>query len=215
MNQRLKLQATSRIRAFLLNSSGVAAVEFAFIAPLLMLMTFGTFEISRALMVHKRFQRAAAMVGDLVAREGQIGSTPAEASTILDGMLISAEHVMEPFSSTPLQIAITQLRASPADANITKVEWAWSYHSAAIANCGDLKSMPDQNMISKGDAAIVVEATYTYTPLLANIAPGIAQSMTWSDTMTYSPRAPKSRGGGGAVNYGQTGLNTKCPPGSG
>lgn len=215
MTQRLKPRATSRIRAFLLNSSGVAAIEFAFIAPLLMLMTFGTFEISRALMVHKRFQRAAAMVGDLVAREGQIGSTPAEASTILDGMLISAEHVMEPFSSTPLQIAITQLRASPTDANITKVEWAWSYHNAAITNCGDVKSMPDKNMISKGDAAIVVEATYTYTPLLANIAPNIGQSMTWSDTMTYSPRPPNSRGGGGAVRYGQTGLNTKCPPGSG
>ncbi|AGK56502.1 hypothetical protein HYPDE_24083 [Hyphomicrobium denitrificans 1NES1] len=208
MNQRLKLQITSRILAFLSNSSGVAAVEFAFIAPLLMLMTFGTFEISRALMVNKRFQRATAMIGDLVAREKQIGSTPEDASTTLDGMLVSAEHVMEPFSSTPLQIAITQLRASSADASITKVEWAWSYHNAAIANCGDVKSMPDPNMISKGDAAIVIEAKYTYTPLLANIVPGITQAMNWSDTMTFAPRY-------GSVFFGQKTQNLKCPAGSG
>lgn len=208
MKQRLKLQAISRMRAFLFESSGVAAVEFAFIAPLLMLMTFGTFEISRALMVNKRFQRATAMIGDLVAREKQIGSSPTDASTTLGGMLVSAEHVMEPFSATPLQIAITQLRASSTDATVTKVEWAWSYHSAEISNCGVVKSMPDQNMISKGDAAILVEAKYTYTPLLANIVPGIAQSMTWSDTMTFAPRY-------GSVFYGQQTQNLKCPAGSG
>jgi Flp pilus assembly protein TadG len=210
LNKKIK----SYIRAFAFDIAGVAAVEFAFLAPVLMLMTFGTFEVSRALMAHKRFQRATAMVGDLVSRESQIGSTPGEASSTLDGMMISAEHVMEPFSSAPLQIAITQLRASSSDANVTKVEWSWSYHNQPITDCGDIKSMPDKNMISKGDAAIVVEATYTYTPLLANIVPDITRSMVWSDTMTYSPRGEKKKGVS-AVRYGQSDLNTKCPPGSG
>lgn len=208
MNELLNFRAMSRIRAFLINSSGVAAVEFAFLAPVLMLMTFGTIEISRALMVNKRFQRATAMIGDLVAREKQIGSSPADASTTLSGMLVSAEHVMEPFSATPLQIAVTQLRASSTDASVTKVEWSWSYHNKEIANCGDTKSMPDKNMVSKGDAAIVIEAKYTYTPLLTNIVPSIAKSMTWSDTMTFAPRY-------GSVFYGQQTQNLKCPPGSG
>lgn len=193
---------------FTSDTSAVAAVEFALIAPLLMLMTFGTFEVSRALVAHKRFQRATAMVGDLVSREKQIGSSLSTANTALDGMLVSAQHAMEPFSATPLQIAITQLRASASDASVTKVEWSWSYHSAPIKSCGDTKSMPDQNMISKGDAAVVIEAQYTYEPLLANILPGITQTMVWSDTMSFAPRW-------GAVYYAQDKLNTKCPPGSG
>lgn len=69
----------SQFRSLLRESSGVAAVEFAFLAPLLMLMTFGTFEITRALIVHKRFQKATAMIGDLVAREQQLGETSADA----------------------------------------------------------------------------------------------------------------------------------------
>lgn len=195
------------IRAFAADTNAIAAVEFAFLAPLLILMTFGTFEVSRALVAHKRFQRATAMVGDLVSREKQIGSSVSTANTALNGMLVSAEHAMTPFSATPLQIAVTQLRASPSDATVTKVEWSWSYHDMAIKSCGDTKSMPDKNMISKGDAAIVIESKYTYEPLL-NIIPGINQSMEWTDTMSFAPRW-------GAVYFAQDKLNTKCPPGSG
>lgn len=198
-------RAKASMRVFLLNSSGVAAVEFALLAPLLMLMTFGTFEVTRALMAHKRFQRATAMVGDLVAREKQIGSTPTEADEELSGMLVAAERAMDPFSSTPLQMAISQLRANSTDATKTTVEWAWSYHDMPIEQCGDVKSMPAQNMISKGDAAIVVEARYTYEPLLANIVPGLTTTMTWSDTMTFAPRW-------GSVFYGQDTMNTCSGP---
>jgi len=201
-------QIKTCIRTFAADTTGVAAVEFAFLAPLLMLMTFGTIEVSRALMAHKRFQRATAMVGDLVSREKQIGSDTSSANLALTGMLNSAQHAMKPFSATPLKIGITQLRASSTDATVTTVEWSWSFNSMDIKNCGDKKSMPDKNMISKGDAAIVVEANYTYEPLLANIVPGITKTMTWSDTMTFAPRW-------GAVYFAQDKLNTKCPPGSG
>jgi Flp pilus assembly protein TadG len=200
--------AKARLRKFAFNTSGVAAVEFAFLAPLLMLMTFGTFEVSRALLVNKRFQRATAMVGDLVSREKQVGSTPTDASNTLDGMLVSAEHAMEPFSSSPLQLSITQLRASSSDAKKTKVEWSWSYHNMPIASCGDEKSMPAEDMISAGDAAILVEAKYVYKPLLTKIIPGLVSEMTWSDKMTFAPRY-------GSVFYGQETQNLKCPPGSG
>ena len=200
--------ARIRIRTFVTDVKGAAAVEFAFIAPVLILMTFGTFEVSRALMAHKRFQRATAMVGDLVSREKQIGSDLASANTALGGVLKAAEHAMKPFKIDPLQIGITQLRASSSDAAATKVEWAWSYNSMDIKSCGDAKSMPDKNMISKGDAAVVVEAKYSYKPFLANLVPWMDKEMEWSDTMTFAPRW-------GAVFFAQDKLNTKCPPGSG
>ncbi len=70
----IRIAGTS-VRRFFANSSGVAAVEFAYLAPLLMLMTFGTIEVARALTVHKRFQRATAMVGELIAREESLGAS--------------------------------------------------------------------------------------------------------------------------------------------
>lgn len=198
----------ARIRAFMSDANGVAAVEFAYLVPLLMLITFGTFEIARALFVHKRFQRATAMVGDLIAREKFIGSTSSDANAALTGIMISGQHVMSPYSADPFKLAVTQLRASATDAKKTKVEWSWSYNSMPTTGCGSQKSMPADDMVTKGNAVILIESSYAYKPLLTDIIPGLVGSMNWSDTMTFAPRY-------GSVFYGQETQNTKCPPGSG
>lgn len=194
----------NRLRRFARQRSGIAAVEFAYLAPLLMLMTFGTFEIARALLVHKRFQRATYMVGDLVAREEQLGTTSAEAKAALDGIMRSAEHALWPYSSTPLQVGILQLRANATNATVTTVEWSYAYHNKSVTKCPNVKAMPASNMITAGNAAILVESTYSYTPLLTNIIPDVVTSMTWNDTMTFAPRY-------GSVFYGQSTQNLVCP----
>jgi Flp pilus assembly protein TadG len=206
--QKTLVSLAQRFKALLRSSDGVAAVEFAYLCPLLMLMTFGTFEMTRAIVTHKRFQKAAAMVGDLVAREQQLGTTPSTATAALDGIMVSAGQVMSPFTSSSLKVGISQLRASTTDATNTTVEWSYPYQGATVAACGTKKAMPSTNMMTAGNAAIVVEASYTYTPLLLNIIPGVTSIMNWTDTMAYVPRY-------GSVYYGQATQNTKCPPGSG
>jgi Flp pilus assembly protein TadG len=191
MRKQWPLTLKARIRNFLADWSGVAAVEFAYLAPLLMLMTFGTFEMARALIVQKRFQRAASMVADLVARQDQtdpLGATASAARSTLSGIMISAQHVMQPYSSTPLTLNIYQLWASPTDATQTKIEWAYQYPTNASTGCGNLKSMPASGMLATNGRAIVVEATYQYTPLLTNIIPGLVHQTTWADKMALLPR---------------------------
>jgi Flp pilus assembly protein TadG len=181
-----------RITGFVRNKAGMAAVEFAYLAPLLMLITFGTFEMTRALIVHKRFQRATAMIGDLIAREAELGTTAANARATLDGMMLSAQHTMEPYSFTPLSMDVYQIWASISDASKTKIEWSYHYKypspTAASDDCGNLKSMPASGMLPTNGRAIVVEAKYKYTPLLTNIIPGLVHQMDWSDTMAFLPR---------------------------
>ena len=198
------LTLKARIGNFFTDWSGVAAVEFAYLAPLLMLMTFGTFEMTRAVVVNKRFERATAMVGDLVAREQQIGSTPAEAQTAMAGIMQAAADVITPYSATPLKMTVSQVRATSTDANNTKVEWTYSYNGSPGLTLCQAKSLPGTNMVPVSGAAILVEAQYQYTPLLTNIIPGLVKQMSWSDIMTYSPR-------NGSVFYGQATQNTTCP----
>ena len=167
---------------------GVAAVEFAMLAPLLVLMVFGTFEVSRAVLAHKRFQHAVAMVGDLVAREQHLGTDQASADDALAGIVKSAEHAMLPFSAAPLKIGIYSIRAHSTIANSNRVEWSYSYNGKAVqAKCAS-KNPPASGMMTPGNAVVMVEANYTYTPVLAGLIPGFTAPLPYSDVMTYSPR---------------------------
>lgn len=195
------------LRRFRRNTAGVAAVEFAFIAPLLMLMTFGTFEVTRALIMHQRFQKATAIIGDLVAREQQLGTNTAEAKAQLTSLMTAAQQAMAPYSSSSLQMGIYQFRAKSDDANKSRVEWSYAYNNMTVQPCTltySSNSIVPANLLSKGDAAIIIDAKYQYTPLLANLLPKFMSRMTWTDRITFAPRY-------GSVLYGQATQNTTCP----
>jgi Flp pilus assembly protein TadG len=180
----MTLQSGSKMKnllqKFKRNIAGIAAVEFALIAPLLMLMLFGALEVSRAVMMHKRFQRATAMLGDLVSREESIGEAAG----------LSAAHIMQPFDMTTFNVNVFHIRATTATQTIADWQYTSSAGSpgSALVTCVP-KSMPAAGMINVGNAAIVVESTYTYTPLFASLAPpGFGASIPWTDTITHSPR---------------------------
>jgi Flp pilus assembly protein TadG len=207
MHQIGHLQLISRFRFFLRDRAGVAAVEFAFLAPVLMLMTFGSFEITRALMIHQRFQKATAMIGDLVAREQQLGASSSEAVTQLNSIMSAAQHAMAPYSYAPLQMGIYQFRANSTDATKTRIEWSYAYNKMAIQPCSltyTANKLVPANLLSKGDAAIIIDAQYQYAPLLTNLLPNVIKKMSWTDTITFAPRF-------GSVFYGQATQNSVCP----
>lgn len=181
------------LQKFRRNVAGIAAVEFALIAPLLMLMLFGALEVSRAVMMHKRFQRATAMLGDLVSREKNIGGTAGQGVAVLNGMMLSAAHIMQPFDMATFNITVMQISDVPNGATGPTIE-DWNYTSSGGApgttniTCVP-KAMPADNMITDNNAAIVVESSYTYTPLFASLAPpGFGANIPWTDTITHSPR---------------------------
>lgn len=177
-----------RLHLFKESVSGVAAVEFAYLLPLLMIMAYGVLEASRAVMMHKRFQRATAMVGDLVAREETIGDSDTTAKAQMDGILLAAEHTIQPYDISTLKMGVTAVQADSNNANNTKVAWSYSYNSYPVLSCNQPKSMPATGMIAKGNAAILVESEFTYKPILTNLVPGFDVAVKWRDTISHAPR---------------------------
>lgn len=185
IRQRIKL----RVHLFKECCAGVAAVEFAYLLPLLILMTYGVIEASRAVMMHKRFQRSVAMVGDLVAREETIGDSAATAKAELDGIMKAAEQIMRPYDISSLKMGVTAIQADPNNANVTKVAWSYPYKGYPVQSCNASKAMPASGMITKGNAAILVEAEYVYKPILTDLVPGFNVSMQWTDQIAHAPRS--------------------------
>lgn len=60
------------LKRFRSDTRGAAAIEFAFIAPLLITMYLGTMEISQGIEINKKVARSAGVIGDLIGQEATV-----------------------------------------------------------------------------------------------------------------------------------------------
>jgi len=72
MSMRAGAQFQDKAQRFARDRSGVAALEFALIAPLLLALYFVTMEVAQAIEVNKKVGRVGSMIADLVAQMPEI-----------------------------------------------------------------------------------------------------------------------------------------------
>lgn len=114
--------AAGRLRAmarrFAGARAGVAAVEFAFIAPVLLSLYFVTMEVSQAIEVNKKVGRVGSMVADLLTQQQSI--TKSE----VDAILKIGESILQPYNRSKGAIEVTAIQIT--DEESPKVQVVWS-----------------------------------------------------------------------------------------
>lgn len=145
---------------------GVAAVEFAFIVPIMFLMFVGAVELSQAITVDRRVTQSASSVADLVARkETSISQTEMGDIVKIGG------YIFSPYSKSPLQIVVRNVTSSSSDATNAKQSWQCTYSGVGanptpVCTCMNSTYTLPPNLVSTNDSVVVAEAIYTYTPLI-------------------------------------------------
>jgi Flp pilus assembly protein TadG len=145
---------------------GVAAVEFAFIVPIMFFMFVGAVELSQAIIVDRRVTQVASSVADLVARK----ETSIKLGEIGDITKIGG-YIMMPYSQSPLQVVVRNVTSSSKDAKQTKQSWQCTFKGIGsnpepTCTCmNEVYNIPD-NLVTTTDSVVVAEATYVYTPLI-------------------------------------------------
>jgi len=132
---------------------GVAAIEFAFLAPLMLLMYVGTIEISNAMSANRKLSRVSSTVGDLI--------TQAECftdATLTDIMKIT-DDIMFPYQNT-LSI---QISGVSIDNGIAEVEWSKAYGGATPAANGSPYTVPTKIKID-GNFLVAAKINMAYHP---------------------------------------------------
>jgi Flp pilus assembly protein TadG len=97
------------------DSRGIAAVEFAFIVPIMLVMFIGAVELSQAITVDRRVTQVASSTADLVARK----ETSINNGEITDILRIGG-FILAPFDQSPLQVVVRNVTSSSKDATVTK-----------------------------------------------------------------------------------------------
>lgn len=180
----------SRIRKFLKARDGLAAVEFAIIAPVLGTMLIGTIELCNALECHQKVTMVASTAADLVAQASTVSTSD------MQDIFSAATAVIYPFPQGSIAIVVSSV-LSDGKGNGTV---AWSVANAAgkslppnqaITLAQPIMSTCDVNganctACAKGTCSVILtQVSYSYTSPLGKYFVG---AVPMSDFFYERPR---------------------------
>ncbi|MFC5344206.1 TadE/TadG family type IV pilus assembly protein [Brevundimonas staleyi] len=154
--------------------SGSSAVEFAIIAPVIVLIYFGLAEFCQAYMAQRRMGHATSQVADIVAQYQTVNATLVDNTFALGGI------VLAPFSDSTLSLRVTSItRGTDGVARVV-----WSRGNGTLGKRAGVVTVP-AGLIANGENIIMSEGTYAYTSPLGQVLPG---TRTFSHTYWLRPR---------------------------
>ena len=163
------------IRAIWYNEKGVSAVEFALIAPLMVLIYFGFIELSLLMRVDQRVSSTASSLGDLTAR--LVTASDADMQELFN----AASVTMQPYTAETARMRIT----SVVDNGNGETRVAWSDGYNIVAYTPDTLITVPNGLVPSPGSVIVAEVEFEYESTLGVV---LDSSQTLKDVFYLRPR---------------------------
>ena len=142
---------------------GVAAIEFALVAPLLLCMYFVTMEVSQAIETNKKVSRIGSMVADLVTQQ------PTTTVSELDAIMKIGQSLLTPYYRSNPTITITAIEITPDPPSKAKVFWSRKLEndvtSAGLAKGTIITTVPAALNVP-GSFLVRVDSHLDYKPVV-------------------------------------------------
>ena len=174
-------------RKFLGATGGSIAVEFAFVAPVMIAMFFGLSELASALGIRADVANLTSAGADLIAQEKSV--TTADMSNVF----AAQAAMLYPNSAGPAQITISSVKDNGTSTGGTVVWSCTQGGTARSANSTYTFPASAQGVITAGSGGrvIMAEVSYSYTLPFSVSIPGVINlsgPYTFSDTFYSKPR---------------------------
>jgi Flp pilus assembly protein TadG len=174
-----------RARAFGIDDSGLAAIEFAFVLPLMLAIYLGIVELSNGLSASRKVDLVAHAMSDLTgqitgggAGSGQAAITDAEMQQIF----LAGAALIAPLSATPLTITISEVNIQlVSGAYKATVNWSVSYNGGTLRNG---QGCALNTYLNAADvppvSAISMPTSFTNATLSPTLGPVIVADVTYN-----------------------------------
>ncbi|WP_185984406.1 TadE/TadG family type IV pilus assembly protein [Aureimonas mangrovi] len=160
---------------FTSDTRGVAAIEFAFIAPLLILILFGCISFFQFYRTGLALDRATATVSDLMSRQETLSSSYLDRRIKTNLSRLVGEGIQ------PLEMRVSSLTM---DGGSYRVDWTYP-RTAGPGFAGRALPMDILPRIANGDSVLLTETTITQQALI-DVA-GVPQ-VSHNSTAAVRPR---------------------------
>ncbi len=206
-----------RWRGALADRRGVAAVEFALILPLILLLYVGAVDMTRAVLLGRRLDLLSRTISDLVSQQST--TTPVTSSTV-SLIFGAASAVMSPFPTSALNLTVSavDIKAN-ADGTCCQALVRWSFtQNGTLRACktpltqvadgtyGTAANVPRSIILANSAGGfgytagstsylIVADVASTYTPFFPTLPAPLGNPSDWFKpgmrrTTYMVPRAP-------------------------
>lgn len=167
------------------DESGLAAIEFALILPLMVTLFFGVVELSLALACRTDVVNMTVSAADLVAQKSSISTTD------ITAVKNAANTILYPyFPNTPTPASIRITSVNDDGSGVTgKVAWVCTQLGNDAADLpartiGSTVSFSN-SLMTKGGSVIIVDVAYKYTSPTNRF---VVKNMKMSNTFYTRPR---------------------------
>jgi len=142
---------------------GMAAIETAFILPVLVLLFMGMIDLTNGFSAKRKITLATSTIGDLVTQaKGKVDQTA------LDGYYNAVKPILEPFPDTKAGIAIFNFRKGGTESSPTYNK-IWGYKSGK--DCGSAPQIDQtmKNLMTAGNDLVVAIGCYEFHPIVGYV----------------------------------------------
>lgn len=166
------LRLATRLRR---DQSGLSALEFAIICPVMLTSLLGAVEVSNGMLADRKVTQVTSTIADLTAQDTDISTVE------MRDIWAAGASIMFPMGAAPLKMRVSSV---VADLNgVTKVAWSCGSNIAA-RGAGSNLTVP-AGMVQPGGSVIFAEVEYLYT---SGIGEFLTNGVTVKDRFYLRPR---------------------------
>ena len=167
-----------RLRNLARDRRGVSAVEFAFVAPVMIGLYLGCTEISDGVAADRKVSLVAGALANLGSQLTTIST--ADMTNILD----ASSAIISPYDAAKMTMVLSCIKID--NNGVAKVQWSESRNTTKRSN-GSTYTFDTTNsaLAVKNSWLLLSEVKYSYTPIVGYTITG---TITLSDQMFMAPR---------------------------
>jgi len=179
----------SACRRLTASTRAVAAVEFAMILPVLMVLFLSSFDAANGIAIYLKVRAATFSLAAITNQYGTgIGAAPI-ATADMTAITSATADVLAPYSTTPLVMTVSQIKATSATQAV--VSWSNSVNGNALTTGAPFTGLPTNIAANTCGGTypcyfIFATVSYTFTPSFGSFLTG---PITLSDSLYATPRS--------------------------
>jgi Flp pilus assembly protein TadG len=179
----MTVRATGLGRGILGDIRGVAAVEFALLAPALILVSLGSYEVFQAAAAYRKLCSTTVELAGVTSQYSTMSAN--DVSNVMN----ASAQIMTPFATQNLSIVLTEITTD--NSKKPTVTWSQAYNGGTALTPGASASLP-ASLAQKNTSYILVQTAYAWSPMVSG---GPIGSIQMTDQIYSLPR------GSGTIPY--------------